>query len=84
MKPLTDSGIDIVEAGKRDYFLKKGNYTNPYAHGTNQFNDYERGWMKSLKYDGARLVNSITKQPRTSLVKSNEYASLKGREKPRG
>ena len=58
-----DSDINIVEAGKQDYFLKKGDYANPYGRGTSQFNDYERGWMKSLKYDGARLVNAISKLP---------------------
>lgn len=78
-----DSDIAIVEAGKRDYFLKQGEYTNPYSHGTSQFNDYERGWMKSLKYDGARLVNSMSKQPQTASIKINQYALLKGREKPR-
>ncbi|BDU57000.1 hypothetical protein [Limnohabitans sp. TEGF004] len=83
MTPLTDSDVNIVEAGKRDYFLRKGNYANPYVHGTSQFNDYERGWMKSLKYDGARLVNAISEQPKTALVKINQYAQLKGREKPR-
>lgn len=78
-----DSDAKIVEAGKRDYFLQKGEYKNPYSHGTSEFNDYERGWMKSLKYDEAKLVNSVGKQVKTAPEKINQYALLKGREKPR-
>ncbi len=75
--------VKIVEAGKRDYFLNKGKYKNPYSLGSIQFNDYERGWMQSLKCDNGRLVQLLDEEAKTAQVKINQYALMKGREKPR-
>jgi hypothetical protein len=79
-----EAHVRIAEDGKRDYFLNKGKYQNPYSLGSIQFNDYERGWMQSLKYDNGRLVQLLDEKAKTASVKINQYALMKGREKPRG
>ncbi len=86
------SVAEIVSRGKNDYFSHKGVYTNPYKMGTPGFNDYERGWMQSLKHDDGKLAAkaqaqtwmppqfSSTPVPKTPV---NLYAELKGRSGPR-
>lgn len=78
-----EARVQIVEDGRRDYFLNKGKYKNPYSLGSIQFNDYERGWMKSLKYDNGRLVQLLDGETKNAPVQINQYALIKGREKPR-
>ncbi len=78
-----ESHVKIVEDGRRDYFLNNGKYKNPYSLGSIQFNDYERGWMKSLKYDNGRLVQLLDGETKNDPVSINQYALMKGREKPR-
>lgn len=48
---------EITKLGARKYFEDRGIYRNPYPMGSPEFNEFERGWMQSLKKDGARLVN---------------------------
>lgn len=48
----------ICELGSRDYFEKRGKYQNPYPQGTPEFNQFERGWVQSLKRNEGKLVNS--------------------------
>jgi hypothetical protein len=45
------------QRGAREYFLHRGEYRNPYPHGSADFNDYERGWMQSLKRNDGKLVS---------------------------
>ena len=78
-----EAHVKIVEFGRRDYFLNHGKYKNPYSLGSIQFNDYERGWMQSLKYDNGRLVQLLTEEAKTSQITINQYALMKGSEKPR-
>lgn len=81
---------EIIAQGKADYFSHRGVYSNPYKAGPPaHFNAYERGWMQSLKRDGASLVDTSTpdadSQYRIEPFKPavNEYALLKGRDSPR-
>ncbi len=74
-----ETRVKIVEDGKRDYFLKSGKYKNPYSLGSIQFNDYERGWMQSLKYDNGRLVQLLDEEAKNAPKKINQYALIKGR-----
>lgn len=46
----------IVARGKSDYFIHKSVYNNPYPLESREFNDYERGWMQSLKMNNDSLV----------------------------
>jgi hypothetical protein len=74
--------------GEREYFAHRGEYHNPYTIGSNEFDAYERGWMKSLKLNGGKLVNMEAQQPsapprRPPSSDYNGYAELKGRSKPR-
>ncbi|CAN5328988.1 hypothetical protein BH10PSE16_BH10PSE16_28470 [soil metagenome] len=81
---------EIIAQGKADYFSHRGVYANPYKAGPPaHFNAYERGWMQSLKRDGASLVDTPPPdagswyriEPLKPAV--NEYALLKGRDGPR-
>lgn len=49
----------ITAKGASDYYSMKGEYLSPYQRGTPEHDAYERGWMQSLKRDGARLVNPL-------------------------
>lgn len=77
------------QRGACEYFLHRGEYRNPFPHGSADFNQYERGWTQSLKRNGGKLV-SLDAPPRTSgtptpapLSNYNAYAELKGRSTPR-
>jgi hypothetical protein len=48
---------DIKKLGARKYFEDGGIYKNPHPMGTPEFNEFERGWMQSLKRDEGRHVN---------------------------
>ena len=77
---------EIVNTGKKDYFVNKGIYKNPHPYGSPEFNAYERGWMQSLKFDNGRLVD-LAKRPAAKPAASkpvvNQYALMKGRDSPR-
>ncbi|MCG8517501.1 MAG: hypothetical protein MI794_05870 [Pseudomonadales bacterium] len=40
---------EIYRQGLGDYFKYKGCYHNPYPSGSQEFDDYEQGWMQSHK-----------------------------------
>lgn len=74
------------DQGGRDYFRHKGQYRNPHPPGSADFNEYERGWMQSLKRDEGKLVPAPPKPSqgtRTPTSDYNAYAELKGRSGPR-
>lgn len=48
---------EIAQLGAKKYFKDRGVYRNPYPHGSPEFNEFERGWMQSLKRDNGRLVS---------------------------
>lgn len=87
-KPLTPTTEDSIrQRGERDYFLHQAEYSNPYLLGSDEFNAYERGWFKSLKFNGGKLV-SIDKPvaarvPPRQQSDYNSYAEMKGRSAPR-
>lgn len=73
--------LDAIRAtAKADYFVKKGKYGNPYPPNSPEFNAYERGWMQSLKADGARLVEIEGTSVKPTV---NPYEQKKGRVGPR-
>jgi hypothetical protein len=61
MSNLPPSNVDnalaeINRLGRMKYFEDRGAYKNPYPPGSPQFNEFERGWMQSLKQEGAGPV----------------------------
>lgn len=76
------------QRGTREYFLHRGEYRNPFPHGSAEFNEYERGWMQSLKLNDGKLVNrDAPPRPATPSPAPasdyNAYAEMKGRSSPR-
>ena len=45
-----------IEEGGRTFHESKGRYINPYERGSNQYNNFERGWFQALKKSPDRLV----------------------------
>lgn len=37
------------QEGKKDYFINKGKYENPYPPGSLEHDVFERGWSQALK-----------------------------------
>jgi hypothetical protein len=58
---------EINKLGAKKYFEDHGVYRNPYPPGSAEFNEFERGWMQSLKKDNACLVQK-DKMPPSSNV----------------
>jgi hypothetical protein len=54
---------EICKLGGLSYFDDGGIYRNPYHIGSAEFNEFERGWMQSLKRDGGRLVSEKKPPP---------------------
>ena len=50
----------INRLGRQKYFKDRGVYRNPYPPGSPEFNEFERGWMQSLKQEGA---GPVTQRP---------------------
>jgi hypothetical protein len=79
----------IRHCGEREYFQHRGEYRNPFEMGSDAYNAYERGWMKSLKLNGGKLGSAATPAPAVlprrlpSTSEYNAYAEMKGRSKPR-
>jgi len=40
---------EAYRGGFDDYLRHPDAYRNPYSHGTQEFNDYERGWSQAIK-----------------------------------
>ena len=51
----------IWELGSRKYFEDHGKYCNPYSNGTPEYNEFERGWMQSLKLNEGKLIGASDK-----------------------
>ncbi|GAA5172285.1 hypothetical protein [Viridibacterium curvum] len=75
---------EINKLGARKYFEDRGVYRNPYAAGSPEGNEFERGWMQSLKKNGGRLVKESELQAE-KLVKQatsddmiKRYREIKG------
>lgn len=47
---------NIYRLGQKKYFEEYGVYRNPYDVGTPEYNEFERGWMQSLKRNNGQLV----------------------------
>jgi hypothetical protein len=67
---------DIKNLGERKYFQDQGAYRNPYPQGSMEFNEFERGWMQSLKKDDARLAgkalqNSVADKSTPRVVRNS-------------
>jgi len=41
--------MDPVEEGKKHYLAYGSEYRNPYPRGTDEHNQFERGWSQTLK-----------------------------------
>ena len=42
---------NIVTQGRKSYWTNNGKLVNPYAFGTSEYNDFERGWVQAMKKD---------------------------------
>lgn len=77
---------DITALGASDHFAMRGKYKNPYARGTQEYNDYERGWMQALKRSSTspsdNSGSSASRQVAAKL-EINAYALAKGRAGPK-
>lgn len=80
---------EINQLGASKYFEDRGAYRNPYIIGSPEFNEFERGWMQSLKKDGAHLVSErdreVNRQQKntylrqtTANIDAERYRSRKG------
>ncbi|MCW8876088.1 MAG: hypothetical protein OQK04_11805 [Kangiellaceae bacterium] len=43
--------------GMVSFHENKGKYDNPYQKGSEQFNEFERGWTQALKRTSERKLN---------------------------
>jgi hypothetical protein len=50
---------DIVDQGRKSYLANGGKMNNPYAFGTPEFNDFERGWVQACKRDSNHTSDGI-------------------------
>jgi hypothetical protein len=85
---MAASLVEINREGAQKYFTDKGVYKNPYPVGSIEFNEFERGWMQSLKKDEGRLVNALppshhpekrrTNVPSDVEMQAERYRSRKG------
>jgi hypothetical protein len=87
-KPPARGEDGARQRGAREYFVHRGEYRNPYPLGSADFNEYERGWMQSLKRNEGKLVSldaPAPPGPASTPAPSdyNAYAELKGRRGPR-
>ncbi len=71
---------EINKLGRRKYFEDRGVYQNPYSPGSSEFNEFERGWMQSLKQDDGGLVKQ---SPRPFYGDPDATAQAAQRENPR-
>ena len=55
-----------IKEGMRGFHEYKGKYINPYKPGSNEFNNYERGWTQALKRSSDQLLKKYR-----SLIKFN-------------
>ena len=46
-----------VNEGMKSFHKNKGKYNNPYKIGSNEYNDFERGWTQALKRSSNDLLN---------------------------
>lgn len=45
-----------IAKGMESFHENKGQLINPYEAGTNQHNDFERGWIQALKRSSVELL----------------------------
>lgn len=84
---------DICKLGAKKYFEEHGRYMNPYPNGTPEFNEFERGWMQSLKRNEGKLMTSpekympyarsdfpesIRDKPSEAEIQAERYRARKG------
>ncbi len=84
---------EITKLGTKKYFEDCGRYRNPYPSGSAEFNEFERGWMQSLKRDNGCLASQhnhefighgkgfpeMPKEPLSALaIDAERYRSRKG------
>ncbi len=50
---------EIYREGELHYF-KKVKYKNPYLSGSDEFNEFERGWTQALKRTNGNCIDSLT------------------------
>ena len=50
---------NIVTQGRKSYLANNGKMDNPYAFGTSEYDDFERGWVQALKRDSSPTGDGI-------------------------
>lgn len=71
---------NIVMQGRKSYRANKGKMDCPYALGTPEYDDFERGWVQALKRDSSPTGDGIAytrMDPDQSRVDAVEARKLK-------
>lgn len=50
--------LDEIYREGEAYYFKKGAYKNPYPNGSNEFNEFERGWTQALKRTSGSCISA--------------------------
>lgn len=45
-----------IKEGVKSFRENKGKYINPYKPGSDEYNDFERGWSQALKRSSDQLL----------------------------
>lgn len=58
--------------GFESHRKNKGAYKNPYSSGTNEYNEFERGWAQAMKSQPERDYTSGKYVPRTRKLETEK------------
>jgi len=50
----------IIKEGMEAFYRDKRKYINPYKPGSDEYNDFERGWMQALKRSSSEAYTGKT------------------------
>ena len=66
--------------GRLSYKKNRGVYSNPYEHGSEEYNIYERGWLQALKHAPESLATAM-QESLNREIKQKEFQAKKELEK---
>jgi len=50
---------NYTKDGMKSFHENKGKYINPYRPGSNEYNDFERGWTQALKQSPDQILKKF-------------------------
>ena len=51
-----------IEEGKKSFHENRGQLINPYKIGSQEYNDFERGWTQALKQSSDSLIREYERK----------------------